>query len=704
MTKRNGSRYGIIAMIHLLVLAAFAVPAFAGGGGAVLFDNAHLESIGNANWTITGGYSDFADTIKSMGWRVEENKSQKITLDYLKKYDAFIIPEPNTKFTPDEEQAIVEYVKGGGGLYMIADHAGADRNNDGWDAVKIFNNFSTPFGLKFADKWVKKEMPVRGKIEQDAITYKVKYCGTWGGTVIEILDPVIARGHIFLSEPNSGGAYIATANYGAGRVVAFGDSSPFDDGTGDKGSQQLVDGYNLLEADHRQLAINTMCFLLNTKPEEHPIKIKFYYEGGKLNCAPGEQKEFPLVLINQTAKEYSNIIIDFYRNRPFDEKTKFFSMKIDRLAAGEKKRVMMPFKQDDRQMFVLYTTVLCGEDKTANITGFNSIMVGVPIMFFLDSFHENDYNNRIKMLKNAVGEDGIFFTRSKFAMSDRDLAKVDVVAINAPKAGKTIAPEEVVALMNHLKKGRGLLLHAKGPDSNWGDNAILNGLMKELGIPASFEAHPEFASGNGKPVEFEVKKNDYIFAGNFAKVMGESPACVKIDETELKKKGFSYQVVTTLPGSSVPVGVILDGSKSNTGFGRIALFGSFHMSDGSYQMSMEAPTHYFNIRTIRALAPEKGAFASNAPQQDGSNGASGAGEERRAAGPFLRGVAKAYANGSLFIEDFGVKKEIRVMHGLSEEKALVEFAKFKGRLIKVNLRPDISEPTIDGFGAVEYRR
>jgi hypothetical protein len=124
------------------------------------------------------------------------------------------------------------------------------------------------------------------------------------------------------------------------------------------------------------------------------------------------------------------------------------------------------------------------------------------------------------------------------------------------------------------------------------------------------------------------------------------------------------------------------------------------MSDGSYQMSVDTPTHYFNIKTIRALAPEKGAFASTAPPQTGGAAAG----DSKAAGPFLRGVAKAYANGSLFIEDFGVKKEIKIRHGLSEEKALVEFAKIKGKLIKVNLRPDISEPSTDGFNAIEYRK
>jgi|GEM_PF-3922454 len=689
-------------------LAFYALTAFAtacvGASGlyaaetkAVLFDNAHLQSIGNANWTTTGGFSDFADTVKGMGYAVDENKNQKITLDYLKKYDAFVIPEPNIKFAPEEEQAIVEYVKGGGGLYMIADHAGADRNNDGWDAVKIFNNFSTPFGMKFAEKWVKKEMPVRGKIEQNEITHKVKYCGTWGGTVIDILDPALAKGQIFLSEANSGGPYLATSNYGEGRVVAFGDSSPFDDGTGDKGSQQLVDGYNLLDADHRQLAINTMCFLLKKDTKEYPIKLKFYYEGGKLNAKPGEAKEFPITVMNQTSKELSGVTIDFYKNRPFDAKTKFHSMAIDKIAVGEKTKIMLPFKQDDRQLFVLYTCMNCASDASANIVGFNSIMVGVPIMFYIDGFHQNDYVNRIKMLKNAIGEDGIFFTRSKFEMSDRELAKVDVIAITAPKAGFKPNATEAVSLINHLKKGRGLILNAKGPDSQWGDNANLNDLLKELSIPATFEAHPEFKSNGGKAVEFDVKENNYINIGKDSKIFGESPMMVKIDETELKKKGFTCQTITTLPGSSIPVDVIIDGSKSNSGFTKIALFGSFHMSDQSYNMSTETPTHLFNIKTIRALAPQQGAFASN--QNSQSNAPDGKSDL-----PSIRGAAKAYANGILFIEDFGAKKEVKVLHGLSEEKALIEFAKFKGKVVKINIRTDVSEPTIDSFDAVEYRK
>lgn len=35
------------------------------------------------------------------------------------------------------------FVKNGGGLFMISDHTGADRNNDGEDAVEILNDLMT---------------------------------------------------------------------------------------------------------------------------------------------------------------------------------------------------------------------------------------------------------------------------------------------------------------------------------------------------------------------------------------------------------------------------------------------------------------------------------------------------------------------------------------------------------------------------------
>ncbi len=58
----------------------------------------------------------------------------------LKNYDVYIVDEPNDPFTASEKTAIVRFVQNGGGLFMISDHAGADRNNNGWDAVRVWND------------------------------------------------------------------------------------------------------------------------------------------------------------------------------------------------------------------------------------------------------------------------------------------------------------------------------------------------------------------------------------------------------------------------------------------------------------------------------------------------------------------------------------------------------------------------------------
>jgi hypothetical protein len=49
----------------------------------------------------------------------------------LKNYDVFVIDEPNIQFSVSEKTALINFVQNGGGLFMISDHTGSDRNNDG---------------------------------------------------------------------------------------------------------------------------------------------------------------------------------------------------------------------------------------------------------------------------------------------------------------------------------------------------------------------------------------------------------------------------------------------------------------------------------------------------------------------------------------------------------------------------------------------
>ncbi|MCX6189153.1 MAG: hypothetical protein NTW54_06060 [Bacteroidetes bacterium] len=69
----------------------------------------------------------------------------------LSNYKIFVVCEPNIRFTSAEKMAILDFVQGGGSLYMISDHTQSDRNNDGWDSPAIWNDLlsGTTVGITF---------------------------------------------------------------------------------------------------------------------------------------------------------------------------------------------------------------------------------------------------------------------------------------------------------------------------------------------------------------------------------------------------------------------------------------------------------------------------------------------------------------------------------------------------------------------------
>ena len=106
-----------------------AKPTYAKDGPRVLFDEAH-----NNFHTATGRYKPFADLIASDGYRVTPNQ-QKLTREVLKGYDILVTanalgapamntPEAsNPAFTEEECDAVRDWVRAGGSLLLIADHA-----------------------------------------------------------------------------------------------------------------------------------------------------------------------------------------------------------------------------------------------------------------------------------------------------------------------------------------------------------------------------------------------------------------------------------------------------------------------------------------------------------------------------------------------------------------------------------------------------
>ncbi|MDI3517663.1 MAG: hypothetical protein PWP37_1575 [Thermotogota bacterium] len=218
----------------------------------ILFDDAHGQRAGNADWTIEGGYSDFADALKEKGYVVDRNVMPFIDPLLLAQYDVVIIPEPNEPFRKEEIKNLLDFVRSGGGIFLIADHGGADRNGNGWDAVKIFNTFVEELGFRFDGNDLV-VAPVK-EILPSPLTEGVEAVGIWNGSTITPLSE-----NISVAVSVEGRPYVVYGEYGKGKFVAIGDSSPFDDGTSPFG-KPLHNGWSMY--DDARLALNAVEWLL----------------------------------------------------------------------------------------------------------------------------------------------------------------------------------------------------------------------------------------------------------------------------------------------------------------------------------------------------------------------------------------------------------------------------------------------------------
>ncbi|MBZ5736286.1 ThuA domain-containing protein [Nocardioides sp. TRM66260-LWL] len=288
---------GAVALVAGGLTAALpAVPGAAPPAGAatplrVLFDNAHAQTAGNADWIISTSQpspynqksaptveTDWTGAISAWGvslaqypteYRLATNPSGR-SLTYgstsnaqdLANYDVLVIDEPNTAFTAAERKAIMTFVQNGGGLYLIVDHDQSDRNNDGVDSVDIANQLfssngvddTNPFGLTVAYQNISSENTAN--LGSGASTHPVVK-GAWGTASTSILRGATTSTLSTAANPNakcllyragvsntgSTGCFIAVSTFGSGRVILWGDSSPVDDGTGQSGNT-LYDGWN----------------------------------------------------------------------------------------------------------------------------------------------------------------------------------------------------------------------------------------------------------------------------------------------------------------------------------------------------------------------------------------------------------------------------------------------------------------------------
>ena len=271
----------------------------------VLFDNTKAETAGNADWIISTSQpdplqqnsnpqseTDWTGALSS--WGVALQKTGQYTLDTLPSgntitygntsnaldlshFDAFVLPEPNIRLSTAEKTALMQFVQNGGGLFLISDHTGSDRNNDGWDSPEIINDLLTnngvdntdPFGFSVDSLDISTDNPRAIQSSTDPIINgpfgKVTGSILRDGTTFTLhpADNANVHGLVYLSSASPSGttgAFVVSSTFGSGRIAIWGDSSPIDDGTGQSGNT-LYNGWNDPAGTDAAIALNTTAWL-----------------------------------------------------------------------------------------------------------------------------------------------------------------------------------------------------------------------------------------------------------------------------------------------------------------------------------------------------------------------------------------------------------------------------------------------------------
>ncbi len=285
-----------LPMLALLIAGGIStLPLSAQAAKKVLFDHTAWEDGGvSAYWIVdthepnpspanpavetdwNGGISAWGFDLFKKGYTVQILPASGGRITYndatnaqdLKNYAVYIIPECYRMFTTAEKQAIVAFVQNGGGLYLMGNHDGATRvtssHPGSTDAFHVFNDLLANEGSGFGFTFV----VGHGPGDANANTTTTAISGDSGaiaqalvhgpnGLMTAMDFHSFAYLNLTGSNPTatwivqtqvSGDPatdyFVVASTYGAGRVVAIGDSSPSDDGTTTTSGKNLIDGYH----------------------------------------------------------------------------------------------------------------------------------------------------------------------------------------------------------------------------------------------------------------------------------------------------------------------------------------------------------------------------------------------------------------------------------------------------------------------------
>jgi len=284
-------------------------PCGKGGRVRVLFDGSHGQYAGGADWLVdtavpfprpsnpdletdwAGKYSFLGLTLVKRNTFVTASLPRGKTLTWnddglydLSRFDVLVLPEPSSAYSNAERDAIAAFVQAGGGLMMIANHEGADRDNNDVDAVKALNDMliswstggltQNPLGFWFelVDYNAAQELDAQANevaafVNADGHPVlsgpggTVDSLGMYVGTTIGSAANGAATPLVWPLNPTdpTTGAIALASEWGAGRIIAMADSAIFSDRTDSHGVAGGAIALN--HQDNLEFAINAFYWL-----------------------------------------------------------------------------------------------------------------------------------------------------------------------------------------------------------------------------------------------------------------------------------------------------------------------------------------------------------------------------------------------------------------------------------------------------------
>ncbi|MBI3650732.1 MAG: DUF4350 domain-containing protein [Acidobacteria bacterium] len=255
-------------------------PAYSTDSPRILIDEAHQNF-----HTASGRYKPFAELLKNDGYIVD-GSNRPFSSEVLHGTTVLIIAnalgqgehESRPAFTPEEETILVAWVKNGGALLLIADHApfGAaaehlaqqfgvtmylryardDRFHDGWDNERLL--FSRDNGL------LNDGLITNGRNQSERVNRVVTFTGqSLSGpnesiSLLRLDDEAYDWESRSVRYPAKGHSQALAFHYGRGRVVVVGEAALFSAQVDMLG---LKFGMNRQGNDDRQFALNIVHWL-----------------------------------------------------------------------------------------------------------------------------------------------------------------------------------------------------------------------------------------------------------------------------------------------------------------------------------------------------------------------------------------------------------------------------------------------------------